>query len=220
MPVRIAIVEDNAGISSAWKRLFMTQPELHCVGAFRSGTEALAALPDLRPDVILMDINLPGLSGIECTARIKELLPQTAILIVTVHSDQDRVFEALQAGASGYLLKRTSSKELLTAIKDVLLGGAPMTGEIARKVIESFRRPVSLPAVAANLTARESEVLKLLATGYSDKEIASRLDISFDTARAHVKHIYEKLHVRCRTEATARFHQPTQTSASTGLKMR
>lgn len=210
MLTRIAIVEDNAGISSAWERLLKAQPGLRCVGAFRSGTEALASLPDLLPDVVLMDINLPGLSGIECTARVKALLPRTAILIVTVHSDQDRVFQALQAGASGYLLKRTSSKELLTAIQDVLQGGAPMTGEIARKVIESFRQSASLPAASPALTARESEVLGLLARGYTDKEIAERLAISFDTARAHVKHIYEKLHVRSRTEATARFHQAPQ----------
>lgn len=207
MPARIAIVEDNTGIRTAWARLLDAQPGLRCTGVFGTGEAALAALPALQPEVVLMDINLPGISGIECTARLKPILPKTAILMVTVHSDSERVFQALQAGASGYLLKRTSSAELVAAIQDVLRGGAPMTSEIARKVIESFRQAALAPTPQLALTARENEILALLSQGYANKEIAERVSISFDTVRTHLRHIYEKLHVRSRTEAAAHYLQ-------------
>jgi DNA-binding NarL/FixJ family response regulator len=184
------------------------------VGACATGEDALKRIPPLQPDVVLMDINLPGMSGIECTARLKERLPQTQILMVTVHGDNDRVFAALQAGASGYLLKRVTPSELLEAIADVIRGGAPMTGEIARKVIDSFRRPVSVLVEAAKLTRREEEILGLLTQGYSNKEIADRLSVSFDTVRTHLKHIYEKLHVRSRTEAATKYLRTTERAAA------
>jgi DNA-binding NarL/FixJ family response regulator len=152
-----------------------------------------------------MDIQLPGMSGIECTARLKPLLPGTQFLMVTVYEDAERIFEALKAGASGYLLKTTPPKELLAAITEVVRGGAPMTGEVARKVIAAFQQPTSSTAEAVPLTERETEVLKLLSQGYANKEIADKLSVSYDTVRAHLKHTYEKLHVRSRTEAVAKY---------------
>jgi DNA-binding NarL/FixJ family response regulator len=213
MSVRVGIVEDTASIRGNWRRVIEAQAGFQCVGAFRTAEEALQQLPALKPDVVLMDISLPGMTGIECVARLKPLLPNTPILMVTVHSDNDRLFQALQAGASGYLLKRAPMAELIAAIHEVLNGGAPMTGEIARRVIESFNRPTAAPAHTANLSARETEVIELLAHGYSDKEIAERLQISFTTVRSHVAHIFEKLHVRSRVEAATRFVGSSKVSA-------
>jgi DNA-binding NarL/FixJ family response regulator len=207
MSVKVAIVEDNAGIRENWAKLIDRAHGFQCVCVCGSSEEALRQIPAVRPepDVVLMDINLPGLSGIECTARLKERLPKVQVLMVTVHADNDRVFSAMQAGASGYLLKRTTAAELLEAIAEVTQGGAPMTGEIARKVIESFRRPVPAPLADARLTRREEEILVLLTQGYANKEIAARLAVSFDTVRTHLCHIYEKLHVRSRTEAATKY---------------
>ncbi len=213
--IKVAIVEDSAGVRENWARLINAAPGFRCVGLFGSGEAALKALPQLRPDVVLMDINLPGISGIECTARLKTLLPETQILMVTVHGDNERVFAALQAGASGYLLKRTRADELLEAISEVMRGGAPMTGEIARMVIASFRRPAPA-ADAARLTPREEEILVLLTQGYSNKEIADRLSVSFDTVRTHLRHVYEKLHVRSRTEAATKYLRTTGRIAAPG----
>lgn len=205
MPVNIAIVEDNATLRESWRALLQKTPGYHCVCACASAEEALAQVPALRPDVVLMDLNLPGLSGIECTRRLKALLPPTLILVVTAYADNERVFQALQGGANGYLLKRTSAAELLEAINEVTHGGAPMSGEIARRVIESFRRPSAEAAV--ELSPREQEILQLLAQGYANKEIADRLQLSFDTVRTRLKRIYEKLHVRSRAGAAAKFLQ-------------
>jgi DNA-binding NarL/FixJ family response regulator len=216
MSTRIGIVEDSAPISRNWIRMLGAQPGLECVGTFRTGEDALQRMPGLKPDVVLMDISLPGMSGIECVAQLKPLLPRTRILMVTVHSDNDRLFQALQAGASGYLLKRTTPVELVAAIHEVTQGGAPMTGEIARRVIESFCRPAAKPHADCNLSRREYEVLELLAQGYLDKEIADRLQISFTTVRSHVAHIFDKLHVRSRVEAATRFVQLPQ-AAGVGL---
>ena len=205
MTVNIAIVEDNPAVRKNWMRLVNAAPGFCCVAGCASGEEALAQLPALKPHVVLMDINLPGISGIECTARLKAGLPKTQFLMITVYGDNDRVFQALQAGASGYLLKRTPPAELIAAIGDVLAGGSPMTGEIARKVVDTFRRPLPVAGAESTLTEREAGVLALLAKGYANKEIAAQLAISFDTVRAHLKKIYEKLHVRCRTEAAAKY---------------
>jgi DNA-binding NarL/FixJ family response regulator len=205
MSVKIGIVEDNPEISSNWRQLFSLNDDYECVGAFPTGEEALRKLPGLKPDVVLMDISLPGMSGIECVASLKRVLPKTPVLMITVHSDNDRLFQALQSGANGYLLKRTTPEELINAIQEVLNGGAPMTGEIARRVIESFNRPSAAPAEENNLSQRESEVIELLAQGYSDKEIAANLNIGFTTVRSHVSRIFEKLHVRSRVEAATKF---------------
>jgi DNA-binding NarL/FixJ family response regulator len=214
MSIKIAIVEDSAPISNNWVRMLDAQPGFRCVGAFRTGEEALQKMAELAPDVVLMDISLPGMSGIECVSRLKLILPRTPVLMVTVHSDNDRLFQALQAGASGYLLKRITPAQLIAAIQEILQGGAPMTGEIARRVIESFSRSVAAQAENCNLSARENEVLELLAQAYTDKEIAERLHISFTTVRSHVAHIFEKLHVRSRVEAATHFvRSPKQATA-------
>jgi len=173
------------------------------VCACDSAEEALRQVPKLEPDVVLMDIHLPNLSGIECTARLKQLLPKTPVIMLTVYADPERIFKALQAGANGYLLKRTPPPKLLEAIKDVLSGGAPMTGEIARQVVESFKPSKTAKDAAVSLTRREQEILEALSQGYSNKEIASRLNVSFDTVRTHLRHIYEKVHVNSRSGAVA-----------------
>jgi len=210
--IEVAIVEDNEGIRGQWERLVNAGTGMRCVTTCSNGEEALERLPGSHPQVILMDISMPGMSGIECTSQIKRRLPETQILMVTVHNDHDRVFQALKAGASGYLLKRSTPAELREAIREVLRGGGPMSGEVARLVIETFHKA---PAAAANpeqvqLTAREQEVLEQVSQGFANKEIADRLNISFDTVRTHLKHIYEKLHVRCRAEAVARHMERRQ----------
>lgn len=205
MRIKVAIVEDNAGVRERWADLLGGSAGCECVCVCGTAEQALEKIPPLKPDVVLMDIGLPGMSGIECTAQLKQLLPGTQVLIVTVYSDTQKIFQALQAGASGYLLKRTPPKELLKAIRDVIEGSGPMTGQIARKLIELFHRPAPAQMEATTLTARESEVLELLAQGFAYKEIADRLGVSFHTVNMHLRHIYEKLHVRSRGEATAKY---------------
>jgi DNA-binding NarL/FixJ family response regulator len=213
MATKVALVEDNVGLRVSWARLITGAPGFQCVCVCGSGEEALKKLPAALPDVVLMDIHLPKMSGIECTALLKQRLPQVQILIVTVHSDNDQVFSALQAGASGYLLKRTGPAGLLEAISDVMRGGAPMTGEIARKVIASFRRPTHAPPEEAHLTPREEDILSLLTRGYANKEIAERLGVGYETVRTHLCNIYQKLHVRSRTEAAAKYLQSPELKA-------
>src|SRR5579859_1141081 len=201
-PINVAIVEDNAGIRERWKSRISAAEDCLCVAACGSAEEALATLPSLRPDVVLMDIHLPGASGIACTSRLKALLPRVQVLVVSVYSDTNLVFQALQAGATGYLLKHVTSAELLKAIRDITQGSSPMNGQIARKLIESFQRNAPQGEAMPDLTGREREVLELLAQGYAYKEIADRLHLSVHTVNAHLRHIYEKLHVRSRGEAT------------------
>jgi DNA-binding NarL/FixJ family response regulator len=205
MWVKVAIVEDNAGVRERWADLIGSSTSCECVCVCSTAEEALTRIPPLKPDVVLMDIGLPEMSGIECTARLKHILPATQVLIVTVYSDTPKIFRALQAGASGYLLKRTPPKEMLKAIRDVLDGSGPMTGQIARKLIELCHRPAPTMTEAPVLTAREAEVLELLSQGFAYKEIADRLSVSFHTVNMHLRHIYEKLHVRSRAEATAKY---------------
>ncbi len=203
--VRLALVEDVAEMRESWRQLIDGLPGFRCIRACASGVEALRELPALKPDVVVMDIQMPGMTGIECTMRLKQLLPATPILILTVSADNQTVFSALEAGADGYLLKRSRPEQLQTAILDVLAGGAPMTSEIARRVVASFRqRPVHRDE-KARLTPREEEVLALLSKGFANKEIADKMSVSYETVRDHLKHIYEKLHVHSRTEAVARF---------------
>jgi DNA-binding NarL/FixJ family response regulator len=203
--LKIALVEDKPDVRDNWSRLINSLPEFACVCVCSSGEEALRTIPAVCPDAVLMDIFLPRMSGIECTARLKVLLPKTQIVILTAVDDDELVFMALEAGADGYLLKRTKPEDLRTALLDVLSGGAPMTSEIARRVVESFRRPAKSREQAVHLSAREEEVLLLLSKGYSNKEIADRLSLSVDTVGSHLKHIYEKMHVRSRAEAVARY---------------
>jgi DNA-binding NarL/FixJ family response regulator len=203
--IKVGIVEDNPGVRENWAKLLNAQAGLACVGACPSGEAALASLPDARPDVVLMDINLPGMSGIECTARLKLKLPATQILMVTVYTDHEHLFEALKAGASGYLLKCTGREELTHAIVEVMSGGAPMNGRIARRVIEAFRQPTHPPGQDARLSDREQEILGWVARGLVPKDIAPRLNMSYGTVRVHLRHIYDKLHVHSRSEAVAKY---------------
>jgi DNA-binding NarL/FixJ family response regulator len=205
MRINIGIVEDDREVRENWAKVLNAHPRLKCIAACESAEEALKLFPECRPEVVLMDINLPGMSGIQCTALLKERLPRTQVLIVTIYSNNKSVFEALQAGASGYILKNNSSGEVIRSIIEVVEGGAPMTGQIARRVIEAFRKPAPKELKEAQLTAREKEILQLIAKGYANKEIASQLDVGVSTVRTHIEHIYEKLHVHCRTEAAAKY---------------
>jgi DNA-binding NarL/FixJ family response regulator len=205
--VRIALVEDQPDLRERWARLIDSTANFRCVCTCADGEEALRRLPHERVDVVLMDIQLPRISGIACTARLKPLLPHTQILILTVSADSDTVFRALEAGADGYLLKRCSPEELQAAVLEVLRGGVPMTSEIARRVIASFRRQPAKSNEATKLTPREAEVLTLLSKGFVSKEIAAKLGVTYETVRDHLKRIYEKLHVHSRGEAVARFKE-------------
>jgi DNA-binding NarL/FixJ family response regulator len=203
--LKIALVEDKADLRASWSQLINSFPEFSCVCICTSGEEALRMIPAVQPDAVLMDIFLPRMSGIECTARLKELLPKTQIVMLTAVDDNELVFMALQAGADGFLLKRTKPADLQAALLEVVRGGAPMTSEIARRVVSSFRRPSKLPGANVNLSVREEEVLILLSKGHTNKEIADQLSLSVETVGSHLKHIYEKLHVRSRAEAVARY---------------
>ena len=211
----ISIVEDDAparGMLADWIR---RAPGFRCAGVHGSAEAALATLPTEKPSVVLMDINLPGLSGIECVHRLKPLLPDTQFVMLTVYEDPDHIFNALTAGASGYLLKRTPRAELLAAIKDVHAGGSPMSSNIARKIVQSFQQPGSQPSEVEDLSPREREVLGLLSRGYLYKEIAVSLQISGPTVNTYIRRIYEKMHVRSRSQAVAKFtHIPGATGAS------
>jgi DNA-binding NarL/FixJ family response regulator len=207
MSIRIGIVEDNRGVRETWAKLVDTEPGFECVGSYANGEDALANFPTEKPDVVLMDICLPGISGIECTGKLKSLLPATQILVVTVYTDNEHLFDALKAGASGYLLKCTDREELIGSIRDVMSGGAPMSGSIARRVIEAFHAPAPTPATTNPLSPREQEILALLAEGLVAKDVARRIDLSYQTVRVHLRNIYEKLHVHSRDEAVAKYLQ-------------
>jgi DNA-binding NarL/FixJ family response regulator len=206
---KIAIVEDNATIRDSLIEFAQADPECRCVCACATAEEALRAIPKHQPDIVLMDIQLPNLSGIECTAQLKQLLPAVQIIMVTVYEDTERIFKALRAGACGYLLKRCAPEELISAIHEIRQGGAPMSREIARKVIVSFQNPVTASAEVGELSPREREILELLAQGFANKEIAQRIGVSDGTVRWHLRHVYEKLHVRSRTEAALKFRSVT-----------
>jgi DNA-binding NarL/FixJ family response regulator len=203
----VAIVEDNKVIRQSLREWIDAAPGHRCVCACSNAEDALAEIPRHAPDVVLMDIHLPGESGIACTARLKQLLPALQVIMVTVYRDHDLLFQALKAGACGYLLKRSSPEEILRAIAEVRAGGAPMTGEIARMVVETFQKPADKVSPSEGLSSREAEILALVAEGFANKEIGARLGISYDTVRAHLRRIYERLHVRCRAEAVSRYLQ-------------
>jgi len=201
----VALVEDSAPMRRNLERMLRRAAGVRCVCACGSAEEALEQIPGLKPDVVLMDINLPGASGIECTARLKLQLPAMQVIMLTVYEDTASIFSALKAGACGYLLKRSSPAEILEALTTVQNGGAPMTSEIARKIVMTFQTPAPGTGDAATLSAREQEILDLLSQGKVSKEIADQLSISYHTVRVHTKHIYEKLHVRSRAEAVLKF---------------
>ena len=216
----VAVVEDSATLRSFLAELINGTRGHRCVCTCGSAEDALVQIPKHRPDVVLMDIHLPGESGIICTARLREELPQTQVIMLTVYKDIKMIFEALKAGACGYLLKRSKESEILEAIAELRAGGAPMTGEIARLLVRSFRGQASAKADDASLSAREKEILAQLSEGLSNKEIATRLCISVSTVRSHLLHIYEKLHVRGRTEAAAKFlrSRPADSPAQAALQ--
>lgn len=202
MPIKVALIEDNAGISAEIERILGEDPECRCVGVCRNLQTALKKIPAMEPDVIIVDIRLPDGSGIDAVTRLKRLLPSAQMMMYTVFEDSEQIFRALEAGANGYLLKDTPPAELLRAIREIREGGVPMTGEVARKVIESFR---GNKETTQQLSPREEQILHLLSKGYLYKEIAGDLAISTQTVNSHLKRIYEKLHVRTRTEAVIKF---------------
>ncbi|HOX57742.1 MAG TPA: response regulator transcription factor [Candidatus Paceibacterota bacterium] len=204
MALRIAIVEDDPRWRSNLEALLRETEGLECVGSYPSGEAAIADLPQRRPQVVLMDINLPKMSGVECTRQLRALLPEVQIVMLTVYDDSDRIFQALQMGANGYLLKRASADEILQAIQDVHRGGAPMSAYIARKVVQSFQQQGTTTRPDEVLSKREAEVLGYVSRGYSDKEVAEALGLTPATVRSYLKTIYGKLHVHSRTQAIAK----------------
>lgn len=205
MSIKVSIVEDNRGTRESLSELLARAPSLRCVGAHPTAEEALAKIPREQPDVVLMDINLPGVSGIDCVGKLKALLPKTQVLMLTTYDESDLIFDSLRNGASGYLLKNMQGSELIQAVEQVHAGGAPMSMQIARKVVNHFQQIKRANAEADQLTKREHEILALLAKGFLYKEIADQLGISLSTVRAHLHTVYEKLHVQSRTQAVVKF---------------
>jgi DNA-binding NarL/FixJ family response regulator len=207
-PISVAIVEDDDGLRSSLSGMIERAADCRFVGAYKSAEAALEAIPKLRPTVVLMDINLPGINGVECVRRMVQLDLGAQILMLTVHEDTDYIFESLAAGAAGYLLKPVRTAELLAAVKNVYAGGAPMTSSIARKVVQSFKQvPATTNTTSATdeLSPREQEILNFLAKGYSYKETAEQIGITYSTVHKHIEHIYHKMHVRSRAQAVAKY---------------
>ncbi len=208
MPIRVALIEDDSATRSSLRTLLDNSGRVHCTSAYSSAEEALRQLPQEHADVVLADINLPGMTGVDFVAALKRVLPDLPVLMLTTYGSNDLIFNSLKAGACGYLLKRTPPEELLESIEQVHAGGAPMSPEIARKVVAFFHSRNSAAGQAddlAKLSPREREILALLSQGYLYKEIADRLAITLETVRTHLRRTYEKLHVHTRTEAVVRF---------------
>lgn len=205
MSIRVAIIEDDARLRASMKEMLAEDRECECVAVYADAESALAQLPRHRPDVVLADINLPRMDGIECVRRLSPQMPDTQFIVITVYQDTQRIFDALAAGASGYLAKPVQGEQLLASIRDVVSGGAPLTGVIARQIIERFRPSASNPVVRTNaeemLTAREQEVLELLVQGLLYKQVGLRLGMTINTVMSHIRHIYKKLQVHSRREA-------------------
>lgn len=204
MTISVSIVEDDAAVRASLVKLIDGSPGYRCVSQHPDAESALMEIPDVRPDVTLMDINLSGLDGVECVRRLKPQLPGTQVIMLTVYQNTGHIFNALAAGATGYLLKQTPPDELLSAIKSVHGGGSPMSSHIARKIVQYFQQPAQSTDGEQKLSPREVEVLDLLVKGYLYKEIADSMSVTYATVHTHIRHIYEKLHVRSRTEAVAK----------------
>lgn len=210
--IQVALVEDDPHLRANLAAMLNTSPGFQCQAVYADGPAALRGIPAGRPDVVLMDINLPGMPGTDCVRQLKDLAPNLPVLMLTVYDDSEQIFKSLMSGATGYLLKRTSRDKLLEAIREVDAGGAPMSRQVARRVVQFFQKADAMPvtarnaSVVVNLTEREKEVLAVLAKGYAYKEIADQLKISFETVRTHLRTIYEKLHVHSRTEAVLKYH--------------
>jgi DNA-binding NarL/FixJ family response regulator len=211
MSISVSIVEDNTRVRESLSQLINSSPGYRCVSKHASAEEALEEIPQVKPAVVLMDINLAnGINGVECARRLKPQLPGTQIIMLTVYQNTEHIFNALAAGATGYLLKQTLPAELLTAIREVHGGGSPMSSHIARKIVQSFQQHPAQTSEGESLSPREAEVLDLLAKGFLYKEIGETMKISYATVHTHIRHIYEKLHVRSRTEAVAKHLAQTQ----------
>ena len=205
MATTVSIVEDNEQLRGTLARLINREEGFRCLSHYGTAEAALEALPKDKPDVVLMDINLPGMNGVECVRRLKQITPETQVVMLTAYEDTENIFNALAAGANGYLLKRAPRTELLDALREACRGGSPMTTHIARKVVQSFQKAGVSPQATENLSTREQEVLDCLSHGFLYKEIAEKLGISYETVHTHIRRIYEKLQVRTRTEAVAKF---------------
>jgi DNA-binding NarL/FixJ family response regulator len=209
MSTAVSVVEDDAGLRESIRRFIHNAPGFHCVGDYASAEEALIDIPRHPPAVVLMDINLPRMSGIECVKRLKEKLPGVQFMMLTVYENSDRIFEALAAGASGYLVKNTPPEKLLEAVHEIAGGGSPMSSHIARKVVQAFQpAPHSAPLIE-HLAPREQQVLELLSKGRAYKQIAAEMNLSMGTIRTYIRRIYEKLHVNCRTDAVVKYLDAT-----------
>lgn len=204
MKKTVAVVEDDPRLREQLLQILANLKDIECVTVCVSAEEALEKIPPHRPDVVLMDIKLPKMSGIQCVAELKKMLPEVQVIMVTIYEDSDRIFKALKAGASGYLVKSGPPEQLIDAIRDVFAGGAPMSGHIARKVVQHFHLIGPAPEESDNLSPREQQVLSLLASGYLYKEIGDQLNIGVETVRTYVKNICQKMHVRSRIEAVAK----------------
>lgn len=205
MDIKIALVEDDKKVREGLKALICGTPGFNCIAAYPNAEEALEELAEQKPDVVLMDINLPGMSGIECVKVLKARQPKLQIIMLTVYEDDDLIFQSLAAGAVGYILKKTPAAKLLEAIEEVHRGGSSMSSQIARRVVEVFQQKELSAQNTAALSHRENEILSCLAKGYRYKEIAHQLSLSIETVRTHIRHIYEKLHVHSRTEAVLKY---------------
>jgi len=205
MSVSVSIVEDNDQLRGTLARVIGHAEDFECVGQHATAEAALENIPKEKPNVVLMDINLPGMNGVECVRKLKQLLPEIQVMMLTAYEDTENIFNALKAGANGYMLKRTPRAALLDAIREVHRGGSPMTAHIARKVVQSFQQSAASVQQTEELSPREKEVLDCLAQGFLYKEIADKLGISYETVHTYIRRIYEKLQVRTRTEAVAKF---------------
>jgi DNA-binding NarL/FixJ family response regulator len=205
LPISVIVVEDDPRIRSSHVAILASEEEIKCLGSFSSGEQALAAVKKLKPKVVLMDINLPGVDGVECVQQLTDGIDAPHVIMLTVHKDTDAIFNSLAAGASGYLLKPPRATELIAAIKDVFEGGSPMTSYIARKVVQSFKKSRSQKRdETEDLSKREREVMDFLVKGFSYKEIAGQMGISYATVHKHIEHVYSKLHVQSRSQAVAK----------------
>ncbi|HEY4414406.1 MAG TPA: response regulator transcription factor [Verrucomicrobiae bacterium] len=205
MPIQVCIVEDDADLRENIADFIGGSDGFECLGIFSSGEEALKRIPALEPSVVLMDINLPGMNGIQCVKKLKEKAPAIQTLMLTVYDSSDQIFEALAAGASGYLLKSTPPEKLLEAVEDLQSGGSPMSSHIARKVVQAFQPAARGTPLTEHLAPREQQVLDLLSKGYAYKQIAGQMDLNIGTVRTYIRRIYEKLHVNCRTDAVVKY---------------
>ena len=219
MSISVSIVEDDAKVRESLARLIDSSPGYKCASEHASGEKALAEIPRVKPNVILMDINLTGINGVECARQLKPLLPQTQIIMLTVYQNTEHIFDALAAGATGYMLKQTKPDKLLVAVKDVYEGGSPMSSHIARKIVQSFQQQAPQADETQSLSPREAQVIELLAKGYLYKEVADTMGVSYATIHTHIRHIYEKLQVRSRTEAVVKHLSQIRRNSEDGAYM-